>query len=160
VIESEAVLASEGTGELEASDPHGLLESGEELATRSELARLLGCSNRALHQLLSGPLSKRVRFVRDPKPWRFSVADARAAFEPYRAEIESRRQRAIALDESNRAARAAKIAASQVAPPEARPAAATPAAKPGGLAKGAPVRKTSAPAPEVFVIARRPSVRP
>jgi hypothetical protein len=89
----------------------------QELATLAELAQLLSCSARVLNELFQGPLHAHVRFVRcKPGPWRYSVTDARTAIEPYREEIETRRARALALEASNRAAKAAKIAASQVAP--------------------------------------------
>lgn len=82
-----------------------------------------------LHELFEGPLYGRVRFVRcKPGPWRYSVNDARAAIEPYRGEIEARRVRALELEASQRAAKAAKIAASQVAAP--KPEAMVPKASP------------------------------
>jgi hypothetical protein len=94
------------------ADPHGLIPSGEPLATVPELARMLGCSGGALKGLLGGPLHKVVRFVRfKPGPCRYSVADVRAAVEPHRGKIEERRQRAADLETRDRAAKAARDAA-------------------------------------------------
>jgi hypothetical protein len=94
------------------ADPHGLVRSGEELAPLPELARLLGCSGKALRELLGGPLSGRVRFVRyEGGPRRYCVADARAALEPHREALEERRRRAAEIEERERAAKAAKAAA-------------------------------------------------
>ncbi len=169
------------TKEQQISDPHGLLESGEELAPIGQLASLLGCSNNELRKLLQGPL-RGVRWARrEPEPAVYSVADARAAFEPHRAEVEARRQAHVDLEASSRAARVARVAANVDAdakrkaeaasrpeiPPQAvfkrSPPAASP--KPSGenwvkenLPPTSSRRQPSAP--EVIVLARRPSVRP
>jgi hypothetical protein len=159
-------MTNETATEPEVTDPHELLESGQELATLAQLARLLSCSARMLNELLQGPLNARVRFVRrKPGPWLYSVTDARVAVEPYRAAIEARRQRAIELEASNRAAKAARIAASQVAPPKPEVMVTTPIAKPAAKpspvsTKQPPMPKSRAPSPEVIVLPRRPSVRP
>jgi hypothetical protein len=52
------------TNEHTPTDPHGLLTSGEALATEPELAKLLGVSRNALGILLRDPLYAHVRFVR------------------------------------------------------------------------------------------------
>jgi hypothetical protein len=105
-------------------DPHGLLDSGEELATQAELARLLGVSRAALRSLLSGPLYDVVRFVRGPKPgpWRYSVADARREITPRLPEIEARKRQAAERQEQEMAAAKAKRDA-KAAAHEARPSA-------------------------------------
>jgi hypothetical protein len=92
-------------------DPHGLLQSGEELATLPEVARLLGCSGKALRELLVGPLSGRVRYLReDAVATRYCVNDVRAAVEPHREALAERRQRAAELETSERAAKALRVA--------------------------------------------------
>jgi hypothetical protein len=104
-------------------DPHGLLTSGEELATENELAKLLSVPRVVLHKLLHGALYEHVRFVRAPPgagKWRYSVADARAAIEPHRVAIEERRRKADAREAADRAAAAAREAAK--APPSREPA--------------------------------------
>jgi len=94
------------------ADPHGLIASGEPLATVPELARMLGCSGKALHAVLNWPLYRLVPFVRyRGAPSRYSTAAARIAIEPHRAEIEERRQRAQDLETRERAARAQRDAA-------------------------------------------------
>jgi hypothetical protein len=81
----------------QVTDPHGLLTSGEELASSGPLSLALGCSRAALEGLLGGPLYRLVRFVRyRPGPTLYAVADVRAAFEPYRAGIEARKAQADA----------------------------------------------------------------
>jgi hypothetical protein len=94
------------------ADPHGLLQSGEELATVPELARLFGCSSKALRSLVHGPLYERVRFVRyKDGPTRYCVADARAAVGPYAEALEARRRCAAELEACERGAKAVKVAA-------------------------------------------------
>jgi hypothetical protein len=113
----------EGSTGDDARDPHGLLASGEPLATASELAAILGVSGKALRELLGGLLYPRpdalgpvVRFVRgSPGPLRYSVADARTAIEPHRGAIEERRRRA-AEQQAQHAAKQARLAASSAAP--------------------------------------------
>jgi hypothetical protein len=152
----------------EVTDPHGLLATGEELATIPELARLLDVSGTVLRGLLGGPLCERVRFVRyAPGQWRYSGADARVAIEAHRPDIEARRQRAAEQEAHERAARTEKLAAkASTSPPKAsvttRSTATTPALVPS--TKAATARPTSArpsaPArgePEVFVMRRLPS---
>jgi hypothetical protein len=79
-------------------DPHGLLTSGEELATEAEPARLLSVPRNVLNDLLRGALYEHVRYVRTPPgaggPWRYSVADALRAIAPHRAAIAERRRKA------------------------------------------------------------------
>lgn len=102
-------------------DPHNLLTSGVDLATLPELAELLGVSHKALRALFQtpdGPLYDRVPLVRSPKgggPWRYSVADARAAIAPFLPEIEARRQRAAEREARERAAKAARMASANAA---------------------------------------------
>jgi hypothetical protein len=91
-------------------DPHGLLQSGEELAILPEVARLLGCSGKALRELLAGPLSGRVRYLREKVATRYCVTDVRAAVEPHRQALGERRQRAAELETSDRAAKALRVA--------------------------------------------------
>jgi hypothetical protein len=151
-------------GEPRVTDRFGLLESGEELASLGQLALALGCSNNVLRELLAGPMRKSVRWARrEPAPTVYSIADARAAFEPHRAEVEARRLRAIELEATGRAARAARIAAADAANIALR--ASQKATKPteSKLAHKAPSPRQTPPqprAPEVIVLARRPSVRP
>src|ERR1700722_3358399 len=96
----------------QVTDPHGLLATGEELATAPELAKLLGVSTTVLRGLLGGRLYSLVRFVRyTPGASRYSVADARQAIEPHRPDIEARRLRAEEHAAKERAAKAAKDAA-------------------------------------------------
>jgi hypothetical protein len=65
------------------ADPHGLVATGEPLATLPELARMIGCSGRLLHSLLSRRLSDRVRHVRyRPGATRYHVQDVLTAVEP------------------------------------------------------------------------------
>jgi hypothetical protein len=143
-------------------DPHGLLDSGEELATQAELARLLGVSRAALRSLLGGPLHDSVRFVRGPKPgpWRYSVADARREITPRLPEIEARKRQAAERQEQEMAAakakRDAKAAAHEArpSPPKARGSA--PVA--GKRAEAPPPRdaRHSRPAPAEVITRRRP----
>jgi hypothetical protein len=170
-----ATLMIEGT-QPQITDPHGLLESGEELAPVGQLASLLGCSKNALRELLHGPL-RSVRWARrEPDPTVYAVSDARLAFEPYRAEVEARQQRHVELEASGRAAalaaKEARIAADAKRKAEAarRPQfshskPSPPAAKPSGEKRA---KKNSPPTspqpqhrtPEVIVLARRPSQKP
>jgi hypothetical protein len=145
--------------EPQTTDPHGLLLSGEELATLSELARLLGCSGRALSELLQGPLHARVRFVRSkPGPWRYSVKDALVAIEPHRVEIEARRQRAVELEASNRTAKAARIAATTA--PAVKPTTMAPTTSSKPATKPTPKRSPlRARSPEVVIVARSAAPR-
>jgi hypothetical protein len=147
--------------EFQVTDPDGLLENGEEAIPLANLAAILGCSNNMLRELLRGPL-RTVRWARrEPAPAVYSVADARAAFEPHRAELEARRLRAIEVEASGRAARAARIAAADAANAALR--ASQKPRRPGErkpAKKGSPPRQTPAQTPEVIVLARRPSVRP
>jgi hypothetical protein len=93
------------------SDPCGLLQSGEGLATLPEVARLLGCSGRALRKLLVGPLSGRVRYMRKAGgPTHYCVTDVRAALAPHREALAERRQRAADLETRERAAKALRVA--------------------------------------------------
>jgi hypothetical protein len=146
------------------ADPHALLTTGEPLATVPELAGRLGCSTGALKELLRGPLYERVRFVRcTPGPWRYCVADVVQAFEPHRAAVEARRLRAAELEASDRAAKAARGAATEKrqvvrdakkGPPKAKDV--TPGkvatAAPTPIATTKPVQLTNgAGGPEVFV---------
>jgi hypothetical protein len=126
-------------------DPHGLLASGEPLATVPELARTIGCSSTALRRLLGGPLYEMVHFVGGGAgvPWRYSIADARTAFEPCRARVEERRRVADERQAAERAAKAAKKSAA----PATKPAKAPPSTRPDRSATSR--RGTSAP--EVFV---------
>jgi hypothetical protein len=159
---------SDSTKEQQVTDPHRLLESGEDLASLSELASMLGCSNNALHKLLDGPLRGAVRWARrEPAPAVYCVADARAGFEPLRAEVEASRRRAIEVQEAARAAKAARIAAAnsptaktQTMDPKARPVA-KPTQQEQRSAKDFPISRRQPPVtPEVIVLRRRPSVRP
>lgn len=151
-------------GEPRVTDRFGLLESGEELASLGQLALAVGCSNNVLRELLAGPMRKSVRWARrEPAPTVYAVADARAAFEPHRAEVEARRLRAIELEATGRAARAARIAAADAANIALRSSQRPPKPTEGKSAKKAPPPRQSSPpprAPEVIVLARRPSVRP
>jgi hypothetical protein len=169
------------TKEQQISDPHGLLASGEELLPLGQLASVLGCSKNALRELLHGPL-RYVRWARrEPEPALYSVADARTAFEPHGAEVEAKRQRHIEFEASGRAAaftaKEARIAADAKRKAEAarlprvpgqgnsKPSEPAASPKPSGekwAKKNFPPissrRQTSAP--EVIVLARRPSQRP
>jgi hypothetical protein len=169
------------TKEQEITDPHGLLGSGEELLPLGQLASLLGCSKNALRELLHGPL-RNVRWARrEPEPAVYSVADARTAFEPHRADVEAKRQRHIELEASGRAAalaaKEARIAADAKRKAEAarlprvsrprnsEPASPAASSKPGGeklAPQNLPPTSSRRPArtPEVIVLARRPSQRP
>jgi hypothetical protein len=102
--------------EPQVTDPHGLLATGEPLATVPELALTLGCSGKALHSLLGGRLYGLVRFVRyKPGGTRYCVADVLTAVEPLKAEIEERRRCAEELEATDRAAKAARVAAAEAA---------------------------------------------
>jgi hypothetical protein len=71
-------------------DPHGLLLSGEELATEGELAKILGVSRAAMHSTFQA-VRGRIRHVHHkPGPCRYSVADARKAIAPHLSELEAR----------------------------------------------------------------------
>jgi hypothetical protein len=159
-VESDAM---DTTGRRRVSDAHGLLDSGEELATLAALASMLGCSRNALRALLQGPL-RAVRWARrEPEPAVYCVADARAGFEPHRAEIEGRRQQTIELERAGRAAKAARNAAANA--PAAKPSIkGTPIARATEQkpkwAKESAIRRGQPRAPEVIVLARRPSTRP
>jgi hypothetical protein len=97
-------------------DPHGLLATGEPLATVPELARTIGCSGNALHSLLGGRLYDSVRFVRyKPGALRYCVSDVLTAVEPLKAEIEAHRRCAEELEAADRAAKAARVAAAEAA---------------------------------------------
>jgi hypothetical protein len=99
-------------GESQVIDPSRLFESAEELATLANLARQLGCSGKALKALLRGPLRTLVRFAhRKPGPVLYSMSDAREHFEPHRAEVEARRQRALEVEAAACAAAVAAKAA-------------------------------------------------
>jgi hypothetical protein len=92
------------------SDPCGLLQSGEELATIPDVARRLGCSGRALRKLLVG-LAGRVRYMRKVgEPALYCVADVRAAVEPHREGLAERGRRAADLETRERAAKALRVA--------------------------------------------------
>jgi hypothetical protein len=169
------------TKEQQIPDPHGLFESGEELLPLGQLASVLGCSKNALRELLHGPL-RNVRWARrESEPAVYSVADARTAFEPHRAEVEAKRQRHIELEASGRAAalaakeariaadvkRKAEAARLQRVPGQGNAKPSSPAASPRprgekwvkkNLPPTASRRQPSAP--EVIVLARRPSQRP
>jgi hypothetical protein len=104
------------TGHDKTSDPHGLFLSGEPLATLPELARMIGCSAKALRGLLDGPLCLRVRYVhRNPGPCLYAVADVLAAVEPHRGQIEERRLRAAEHEAAERAAKVARATGRQEA---------------------------------------------
>ena len=137
------------------TDPHGLLGSGEELATEPELARVLRVSRAVLRELLHGPLYNRVRFVRYTKaPWRFCVSDARTAIEPHRPAIELRRRKADEQEAAERAAAAARRAAGAATPRSAAPRKPDPqptAMKPAATPKHETPRPSSRQVPEVFV---------
>jgi len=160
VVESDAMSTMRKP---RVTDAHGLLDSGEELATLASVASMLGCSKNALRALLEGPL-RAVRWARrEPEPAVYCVADARSGFEPHRAEIEGRRQQTIELESAGRAAKAARIAAANA--PGAKPATkATPIARATEQkqewAREPTIRSGRPRAPEVIVLARRPSTRP
>jgi hypothetical protein len=60
-----------------------------------ELARMIGCSGRALHSLLRGRVKETVRHVRyRAGGTRYHVRDVVTATEPWKQEIEERRRRA------------------------------------------------------------------
>jgi hypothetical protein len=164
--------------EPQITDPHGLLERGEELLPLAQLASVLGCSKNTLRELLHGPL-RGVRWARrEPEPAMYCVGDARVAFEPHRVEIEARRQAHLELEASNRSARVARVAANVDADTMRKAEAAKLPrflrqgnAKPAGSPKPSGekwVKKNLPPtssrrqpsAPEVIVLARRPSQRP
>lgn len=134
-------------------DPHGLLLSGEDLATEAELARLLGVSRALLGPLLRGAMHGAVRFV-DAKPFprRFCVADARAAIVPHMPAIEAHKRQAAERQEAEQAAakarRDAKAAAHALHVANKR----RPAPQPRPLQRGESKSKQQ---PEVFV-RRRP----
>jgi len=137
------------------TDPHNLIASGEPLAIPRDLAPMLGVSGMALKALLKGPLYPLVRFVRYAHgPSHYSIADARRAIEPHRAELEARRQRAADLAASERAAKAARIAASKegadAPPPDPKP---TP---PNGSRPGATPPRARRGEPEIIVRRARP----
>jgi hypothetical protein len=140
-------------------DAHGLLASGEPLATAPELAKTIGCSARVLRELLRGPLADRVRRVEyyNPGPWRYAVADALEAVKPHLAWIEERRQRGIEHEAAERAAREAKKTAAPAPKPASAPKAKV--SKPATRAPG-PVATSSrgTSGPEVFITRR--SARP
>jgi hypothetical protein len=146
----------------EITDPHGLLQSGEELATIGEIAPRLGCSKTALASLLHGPLHELVRRVCYNPGTRYCVADVVKHYEPHRAEVEARRARGEALENGQRAASAKAKADRQAAHAalmakkkarEAKKAKVAPAA-PAPVAKvpTKPVQVTSrAGGPEVYL---------
>jgi hypothetical protein len=174
-------MTNETATEPEVTHPHGLLESGERTLPIGELASLLGCSKNALRELLHGPL-RNVRWARrESEPAVYCVADARAAFEPHRAEVEAKRQRHIELEASGRAAahaaKEARIAADAKRKLEAaklpqvsrqgnvKPSSPAASPRPSGekwVKKNLPATSSrrQPSAPEVIVLARRPSQRP
>ncbi len=90
-------------------DPHGLLVSGEAIATEAELARLLGVSRALLGPLLRGAMHAAVRFVdAKPSPRRFSVADARVAIAPHMPALEAHKRQAAERQEAEQAAARAR----------------------------------------------------
>jgi hypothetical protein len=108
-----------------AHDPHGLIASGEPLATMPELREREGFSGKALRALFGGHCYPRpdatgpvVRFVSSPPgsavPWLYSLADACAAVEAHRGALETRRQLGIDREARDRAAKAARLAARKV----------------------------------------------
>jgi hypothetical protein len=139
----------------EATDPHGLLGSGDELATEPELARILGVSRNVLREMLHGPLHGLVRFARYVKaPRRYCISDAQTAIEPHREAIEARRTEAEGREAAERAAAAARRAAGAA---DQKPAAPKPNHAPPERKPGAPPKRetrsssTRQVGPEVFV---------
>jgi hypothetical protein len=77
---------------------------------------MIGCSARALHSLLRGPLKETVRHVRyRPGGTRYHVRDVTTSVEPLKQEIEERRRRAEELEATDRAAKKARLAAAEAA---------------------------------------------
>lgn len=140
------------------ADPHGLVATGEPLATLPELARIIGCSGRALHSLLSRRLNNRVRHVRyRPGGTRYHVQDVLTAVEPLKPELEEHRRRAEELEASNRAAKAARLAAAEAAQSARKAKQARRSSR--GPSQTAPKRASSAEVvnPEVVIVRRGPS---
>jgi MarR-like DNA-binding transcriptional regulator SgrR of sgrS sRNA len=140
------------------ADPHGLVATGEPLATLPELARMIGCSGRALHSLLSRRLNDRVRHVRyRPGATRYHVQDVLTAVEPLKPELEERRQRAEELEAKNRAAKAARLAAAEAAQSARKARQARQSSR--RASQTAPKQAPSAEAvePEVVIVRRPPS---
>ena len=147
-------------------DPHGLVASGEPLATIPELREESGISGTILRMLFglafcprpgaTGPI---VRCVRSPAlsdiPWRYSLADARAVIALCRPEIEARGQRTDERQAHEQAARAARVASKK----KARKSAKTTSEKPAP-STSTPLVPAPAPlpaGPEVIVRRRRPT---
>ena len=111
-------------------DPHGLLLSGEELATEGELAKILGISRAAMRPVFQATRGQIRHVHHKPAPCRYSIADARKAIGPHLPELETRtrlaaeRQAAeVAAAQARRTAKAATHeahVASKQPPPSSR----------------------------------------
>jgi hypothetical protein len=129
-------------------DPHGLLLSGEELATEGELARILGISRAALHPVFQAARAQIRHVHHKPGPCRYSVSDARKAIGPHLPELEARTHLAAARQASEVAAAEARRAA-KAAEHEAHVTSREPPASSRGVRSDAPRPKSGGP--EVIV---------
>jgi hypothetical protein len=177
-VESDAMAT---TGEIQGSEPGKIAKDGQAAEVPlAHLASLFSCSKAALRDLFDGPLVGRVRTVHgDPRM--YDLQDAQRELEPYRDELQAKRQRHIDLEANNRAAalaaKEARIAADTKRKAEAtkrpqgsrqgnvEPSSPATSPKPSGekwaknnVPPTSSRRQTSAP--EVIVLPRRPSVRP
>ena len=141
------------TDEQRAADDAALVASGEALATLPEIGALLGVSVNVLRGVFQRKGAAMVRYLSSSRPVQHCVADARAAVEAARPEIDARRRRAEEIDRSQRAqgeaTRAAKAAAKQ--PEFSAPV----KAKPVSARAVVPVTRPRSAGPEVVMV-RRP----
>jgi hypothetical protein len=143
------------TDDQRASDDAALLASGEPLGLLSEIAPMLGVSVRALRWVIQRKGAPLVRYVSSTRPVRHCIADARAAVEAARPDIEARRRRAEEIEAAQRARGEASRAAKAVAPRKTTRV--TAPAKPRAIAP-APATRSKPSGPEVLVV-RRPGSR-
>jgi hypothetical protein len=79
------------TDEQRAADDAAVLSSGEALATVPELAAMLDVSGNTLRWVIQREGAPLVRYLSSSRPVRHCIADARAAVEVARPEIDARR---------------------------------------------------------------------
>ncbi|MDP9034971.1 MAG: hypothetical protein M3O50_09195 [Myxococcota bacterium] len=98
-------------------DPHGLLPSGEPMATLAELAGMFDVSMNALRIVLQERAAGGARYVRrsPSRETLYAIADVRSAIAENRAWLDERRRVAAELEAMQRAAKALKKAANEAA---------------------------------------------
>ena len=129
-----------------------LLASGEELATESELAVLLGVSRDWLNsaRFAAYTTARPVRFIRSPMTVRYCISDMRAALEARRPYLEAKRQAGIDREAANIAEAKAAAEARREAREAKKKAKVRPKASRRTTRRGMPARVA-----EVYVVRRR-----